>query len=150
MATQVTNQDVLNFNKAHGKRKCVEFLTASNKCNEQPSDRAYEFSIQKLVVEAKNVKRSATRSSDSRYETFLNQCYEFPKHDRRKCIPKVTSSESLDMNCSIREIKRKSLELCNVNKQLVHKVNHLEDKVTGIEVKLDVNEQTLHTCKKSD
>ena len=123
MAEQISNGDVLNFNKVHGKNKCLEFLIDSKAladgCNEQPSARAIELSIKKLVGDAKNVKRSATRSGDSRYEIFLNQCYEFPKHDSQKCVPKVTSPESLDMNCSFREIKRKSLELCKGKHRVV-------------------------------
>lgn len=146
--SSVTNNDVLTFVKAHNIKQCVEFLIHSNNCNEQASSRAYELSIQKLVGEAKNVKRNATRSGDSRYVVFLSQCYVFPKHDNRKCIPKVTSSESLDMNSSFREIKRKSVDLCDENKQLEHKVSHLDNKVTSMEVKLNRKDQKLHDSKK--
>jgi len=63
-------------------------------------------------------------------------------------VPKATSPESLDMNCSFREIKRKSLELCEENTELLHKVSNLDDKVTAVEIKLDRKEQKLDDCKK--
>ena len=49
MAEQISNGDVLNFNKVHGKNKCLEFLIDSKAladgCNEQPSARAISFGM---------------------------------------------------------------------------------------------------------
>jgi len=128
-------------------KKCVDFLIDSNKCTEQPSTRAYQLSIEKLLGEAKNIERYATRSGDSGYELFLNQCYKFPLHDSRKCVSKLTSSDSLNIETSFREVKRHSSELCNEKAKLTSKVSDLQSTLAGFETKLDSKEQKLSECK---
>jgi len=95
--------------------------------------------IEKIMGEAKNIKRSSTRSGDSGYELFLNQCYKFPLHDSRKCVSNLTSSDSLNIETSFREVKRHSSELCNEKAKLTSKMSDLQSTLAGFETKTVMN-----------
>ena len=107
------NKKVLQFYETHGKNKCVEFLMEKNSsCLEQPSKQAYAYSVNKLVTNNKLLKKSVNRPSGaSKYECFLHDTYSFPICDISKRGPNVSTSESLDLEMSLKTEKKKNIQL---------------------------------------
>ena len=64
------NRDLLNFYDANGK-KCVEYLVDQNprSCLKQPTEQSFIHSIDKLIGDRKNLKKSIHRASGAPYGT---------------------------------------------------------------------------------
>ena len=57
-------------------------------------------SIEKLLSDINNLKRSIKRDGPKKYEDLLDTFYVFPKYEESKKVPKVRSTDLLDLNPS--------------------------------------------------
>ena len=156
MMSALKVQDVFGFYQEYGKKKCVQYLMDCNKCDMQPSSKSYEKSIEKLVSEIKNLKKSLKRDSSTKFDSFLTSVYTFPTPALEKRVPKVTSDDSLDLNTSLSIEKEKCsllkdalIEESGKNLHLYKTFNTFNTKVNTLEAKNEFMSKKLESTKKN-
>lgn len=137
----IKNKDVLNYYDNHGKSKCVEYLKELNKANQQPSEKAYIKSIEKLLTGLKKIKKSIKRDGPGKYESIIDSFYIFPQYDESKKVPKIKTIDLLDLNASFKEEKSK-------NSILTEKIDILEKSNDTVSKNLAESANKLVICNK--
>ena len=108
-------KDIVDFYESQGKDKCIDFLMKTNTiCSIQPSVKAYEKSVDKLIKVVKSLKKSMNRVDGSlKYECFINKSYVFPVCNLNLCEPKITTDDTLDLQIALKDEKKKTNNLMN-------------------------------------
>ena len=87
----LSNQNILDYYKENGKRKCLEYIQDNNIVSFQPSVQAYEYSLNKTLKEVKKYEKGKGRAGmKENYETFLSADFQMPCASTEKRVSHAT------------------------------------------------------------
>jgi len=91
---RISNADVLEFIKVHGKVKCLDWLKEKNDHVEnKPVEMSYHRSIDKLLSEKKTLQKSLNRANGKcNFDTCLSNSFQMPKAKLCLRVSKVSST----------------------------------------------------------
>jgi len=137
-SSKILIKDVVDLYESQGKNKCIDFLIKTNTvCNIQPSFRAYEKSVNKLIKDVKGLKKSMNRVGGSlKYECFINKSYVFPVCNLKLCEPKLTADDTLDLHIALKDEKKKTHNLINTTETINVKLQKVEEEKSIVDNKL--------------
>ena len=146
MASNILNNGhVYNFFKVNGKKKYVEYLQEKNtKVSDnliKPTEKSYEYSLNKLVKEVDKLKKGLSRpSTKQQYDSLLTSDYKFPQPDELRRGPYIKTDECLNLKESLYNEKLKTE---TVTKKLV-----LSDITNNSNIEnLNITTAQLQECK---
>ena len=139
-ANFIRNKDIYEFYKSNGKTKRIEYMKENDiNCNTENVCAGkcffYEYSLKKLIRDIDSYKKGLSMAdTKSKYDTFIENEFVFPKGDPARCGPYTKTDESLNLKQSPLNEKLKTEQ---ITKKLV-----LSDGANNENIqKLEMNEK---------